>query len=115
MKVVIDFDGTITANPEFFSHFVYLFNQNRNDIIILTASKKSRMVLSFLEKWGISPVFFLQMDPHDSNWKKQAEWKIETVKELKPDIWIDNDFKMWERVFGIDLDKELPGVTRLQI
>ena len=115
MKVVIDFDGTITANPDFFRHLVYLLYKNEVQIYILSAAKLERNITSDLIKWGITTVAISLMEPHNSDWKKQMQWKIAKVKAYEADIWIDNDFKMWDRIFQVDVKKALPKTTIIQI
>src|ERR1035437_5179266 len=123
MKWAIDLDQTITSNPDFFRFLIQLLSTNGVEVHILTARntlKRSEETEGEFRMLGLcylknNPIILHTMPKHDPDWKKQAEWKISKVKEIKPDIWIDNDFKMWERIFKIDLDKELSGITRLQI
>lgn len=117
MNWVIDIDGVIGANPDFFKWWTHILNKNGHTIDILSSRNPDRRdeTVAELEKWGISYRWLQMMTRHEKDWKRQAKWKIESIKRIKPDVWIDNDFKMYERIFGINLDKLIPEVKRILI
>ena len=122
MKVIIDLDGTITANPDFFRLLIHLLSKNGVEVHILTARKPSRNkeTNKEFEMLGLlalddNPITAHSMSEHSSDWKKQMQWKIDEAIKIKPDMWIDNDFKMWDRIYQVDVKKALPKTTIIQI
>lgn len=113
-----DIDGVINANPDFFKWWTYQLKKkmNTNRVIILTARNPSRQseTMRELEFFGITYDEIHFMEPElERDYKTQALWKVSKVKELKPHIWLDNDFKVYENVLGVELDT--PGTERLLI
>jgi len=117
----IDLDGVITANPDFFKFLTYTLNKQGNEgnlVIIVSARNPSRFdeTISELYEFGIHyHRLIMNSNPKQRDWKSLMEWKFKTIQSIQPDIWIDNDFKMYERVFHIDLDKLFPELQRIWI
>ena len=115
---MLDLDGCVTSNPDFFKWWTYTLTKkgNNNEVWILTARNPSRIdeTIEELAYWGIKydQIFFMGKDmPRDDT--TQARWKLQKVKEMKPDIWIDNDFKVYERV--CDVRMKTPGTEKILI
>jgi hypothetical protein len=118
MKWAFDMDGVITANPDFFKWFTYHLKKrgNSNEVYIVSSRNPQRKKESIkeLNNWGISYDELYTMPSNMArDYLTQAVWKIETVCKLKPEVWMDNEFKVYERVLGIKLDT--PGTERIQI
>lgn len=123
MVWAIDIDGVITSNPDFFKWWTYQLTKkgNSNVVYIVSSRNPSRISETFNElyKWGITFDKYFYMGESGKklkrDWKTQAKWKIDIIRTLRPHVWIDNDFKMYERVFKMNLDELVPGVERIQI
>jgi hypothetical protein len=120
MRWMIDLDGTITSNPDFFKWWTYQLRKkgNRHVVDILTARNPGRFkeTIKELKHWGITYNEIYSMDADAPRiLQAQADWKIEVVNKVKPTIWIDNNLKLYKTILNIDLDKVCPGVTRIQI
>jgi hypothetical protein len=120
MLFLIDIDGVITSNPSFFQWFIYTLRkkENKHKVHIVSCRNPERIFETELEltSWGIKydEIHYMQPElPRDL--KTQAEWKIAIAKFIKPDIWIDNDFKIYKQTCGVDVWKELPDVTKIMI
>lgn len=111
----IDMDGVITSNPDFFKWWTYQLHKNGHEIYIVSARnpKREQETLDELKHWGITSDHLIMMTDQPRDHKSQAEWKVAAVKEYKIDIWLDNDFKIYEKVLGVDTNIE--GVTKLEI
>jgi len=122
LKWAIDLDGVITANPAALSWLTYhlLKNENRNFIYILTwrdgsDDKRCKETLSDLKMFGISYNQLIMAPKRLSGIKSAAFWKISKIKELDINIWMDDELKNYHRDLGIDLDRLLPDVIKIQI
>ena len=104
MRWAFDVDGVITANPDFFRWWINQLRKNGQIIYILTARNPSRVAETGkeLKELGIKYDGVCYM-PEDSqrDYKTQAEWKKSVVKDLKIDIWVDNEFKVYKRCCGV--------------
>lgn len=108
MKIwCFDLDGVITTNPDFFKLLTYWLKKkrNNNEVYILTGRNPSRQgeTINELEKWQISydRLFFMPKElTRDA--RTQGLWKKDKILELRADLWFDNDFKWYERDYGID-------------
>lgn len=107
MKVVLDIDGVISTNPQFFSLLTYFLTKKRNEceVYIVTARNPSRKNITYseLENWHIcfKEVLFMP-DDLARDFTTQGKWKKDTVQALNADLWFDNDFKWYEKECGID-------------
>jgi hypothetical protein len=107
MKVVIDIDGVISTNPDFFKLFTYWLTKkrNNNEVYILTARNPSRKneTINDLNVWNICYKELIMM-PNDltRDFLTQGNWKKDIVRHLNADLWFDNDFKWYEKECGID-------------
>jgi len=116
-----DLDGVITAYPEVFSWFSWHLkkNENYNVIYILTgrfgSSLRKSETIEDLIFFKIKYDFLIMAPNKFDDLKEEAKWKIDRVKEAEADIWVDNDFKLYQKNCGIDLDKSLPNVARIWI
>jgi len=115
---IIDLDGVISSNPDFFRWWTYqLKKKNNNNIVhILTSRNPSRReeTTDELRFWGISYDNLHTMPAHlPRGYDEQARWKVERANKIGADIWLDNDFKVYERVCGVELDT--PGIERILI
>jgi len=120
MRWVLDIDGCIASNPDFFAFLTYTLTKkgNSHEVVILTARNPDHMVETIyqLREWGIKfdDIVFMENDtPRD--FKSQMEWKIAKINDLKPDVWVDNDFKIYKQLLGVDLDMILPEVYKVLI
>ena len=91
--IYIDFHSCITANPRFF--------QNFRKFSILTASPENRReeIEKFCKKHHLKPTKIIMMPnkmmptkfyPKGFSAFKRL-WKVEKIKELNPDVMIDNE------------------------
>lgn len=104
-SLALDIDGVITANPDFFRFLSYLFKKNGWYVDIITSRnpKRKKETEEELKKWDISydTIHFMSTDlPRD--YKTQGEWKVQKVNYLGSTLWIDNEFKVYEKVVGVD-------------
>lgn len=112
MKWCFDLDGCITTNPDFFKLLTYFLKKkgNNNEVYILTARNPARLeeTINELAKWGISYDQLHTMPVgYDRNYMGLGFWKKEKLKEIKPDIWFENEVKVYEKLCGVnfsDLD-----------
>ncbi len=116
MNWVIDMDGAISVNPTFFSFLTYILHKNKHWIDIVTSRNPSRVeeTKKELEHWHITYDdlhFMAESMPRD--YKTQGEWKVNKIGQLQTDIWIDNEFKIYEEVCGVDFSE--CKATRLAI
>ncbi len=116
MLWVFDLDDCITTNPDFFKWWIYQLRKNGHQIIILTARNPRRRqeTLEELEFWGIkyNLIYFMD-DDMARDFTTQAKWKLKKIKEIKPNIWLDNNFKIYKRALGVDTD--VKGVCKIEI
>jgi len=116
MKWCVDVDGVITANPYFWAWWIYELRKNNQKVIILTSRNPNRKEKTKVElaNWGITydEIYFMDSEL-PRGYDTQAKWKVDMVKILKPDIWVDNEFKSYERTLGVSTD--VKGVTRIEI
>ena len=113
-----DIDGVITSNPDFFKWWIYQLRKkgNNNKVAIISARNPSRMdeTLFELERWGIDfDEIYSMTERLKRDMKSQAKWKLSIIKQIHPDVWVDNDFKVYEKVLGVRMDT--PGTERIQI
>jgi len=107
LKIILDIDGVISTNPQFFSLLTYFLTKKRNEhiVYILTARNPKRRdeTYNILREWNISfnEVFFMPSDLA-RDFRTQGKWKKDTVQALNADLWFDNDFKWYEKECGID-------------
>lgn len=122
MNWAIDIDGVITANPSAISWLTYhlLKNENKNNIYILTwrdGSDKERIAETEKELYRFN-IYYTQIiyaPRRFTSSKIAAFWKIKKIKELKINIWLDDEIKSYHRDLGIDLNKLLPEVNKIWI
>lgn len=100
-----DIDGVITSNPDFYRHLTYLLHKNGHIIDIVTSRNPSRAkeTEEELKRLGITYTdihFMSSLLPRD--YKTQGQWKLDTIATLKTDVWFDNEFKVYEKVLGLD-------------
>ena len=105
MNWALDFDGCIGANPDFFKFFTHILRKN-GDVIDIVSSRNPRRLQETIDElkfWGITydDVHFMSSQMA-RDYKTQGEWKRDTIARLKTDIWIDNEFKVYEKVLGVD-------------
>ena len=107
LRIILDIDGVISTNPQFFSQLSYFFTKrnNQHEVYILTARNPKRRLETYveLEKWDIyfNEVLFMPSDL-TRDFTTQGKWKKDTVQALNADLWFDNDFKWYEKECGID-------------
>jgi hypothetical protein len=108
MTFALDLDGVIGTNPEFFKWFTFILHKNKQWIDIVTSRNPSRVeeTKKELSFWGITydDIHFMSSQmPRD--YKTQGEWKRDKVIALKSDIWMDNEFKIYDKVCGVDFSE----------
>jgi uncharacterized HAD superfamily protein len=107
LKVVLDIDGVISTNPQFFGLLTYFLTKKRNRhlVFIVTARNPNRQkeTIKWLKGVGVvyEKVFFMPTDL-TRDFTTQGNWKKDVVSNLNADLWFDNDFKWYERECGID-------------
>jgi predicted glycosyltransferase len=116
MRWVFDIDSVITANPDFFKWWIYHLRKNGHEVLIVTGRNPARKseTKEELKMWGISydSISFMPKSlPRD--FRTQAEWKLRQIEEIKPDVWVDDNFKIYEQGLGISMTVE--GVVRIEI
>ena len=116
MHWVFDIDSVITANPESIKWWIYHLRKNGHKIDIVTSRnpKRKKETIEELKFWGIDydEIFFMSKKLK-RDFTTQALWKVKVVKILKPDIWVDNNFKIYERALGVNTEVE--GVCRIEV
>ncbi len=108
MRWALDLDGTITANPHFFQWWTYQLAKSGHEIVILTARNPGREkeTEKELKKWDITYDQLCMMDEDMPRaYEAQGQWKLEMVVGGEIDVWVDNDFKIYEEVCGVDLSE----------
>lgn len=90
MKTVVDFNNTLTDNPKF-------FNQLEN-LTIVTGTPNSRRgeIEMKLKAWGVvyKKLVMCPFDWHEAReYFEMKQWKLRTVLNLKPDVYIDDSLK----------------------
>lgn len=118
----IDIDGVITANPSAMSWLLWhlLKNENSNEVYLLSWRDGSDPVRveeteRDLTRFGIRYTKLLMAPKKFSTLRQSAFWKMGVVRKYKIDIWFDNDLKIFNRDFGINVDRLLPDVIKVQI
>jgi len=121
-KWAVDLDGVITANPSAMSWLIYhlLKNENQNEVYILSwrdGSDKTRKAetINDLLGFGISYTELIMAPRKFKTMRLSAFWKIATIKKMEIDIWLDDDFKIYTRDLGIDIERLLPNVMKIYI
>ncbi len=113
---VFDVDSVITANPESIKWWIYHLRKNGHKIEIVTSRNPKRIKETKLELifWGIKydGIYFMPKKLK-RDFTTQAKWKVKIIKLLKPDIWVDNNFKIYERALGVNTEVE--GVCRIEV
>ena len=116
MRWVFDVDGVITANPDFFRWWIYQLRKNGHKVFILTARNPNRRgeTVNELKFWGIAyeDLYFMQ-DGMSRDLATQASWKLSKIAEIHPDVWVDDNFKIYKQVLGAEM--AVPGVINLEI
>lgn len=121
MRWLIDIDGTITSNPQFFSFLTYQIRKKENSgnvVHILTNRNPNREheTIDTLIQMGIEYDHIHFMKPEDGRTHKDLMiWKMKKAKELDPDIWFDNDFKLYKQLYSMDIKSVLPRCEMIQI
>jgi len=121
LKIVLDLDGVITANPPVFSWLTWHFkkNENRTTIYIITwrfgSNLRKDETIADLKFFGIKYDFLIMAPDHFKNAREAADWKIEKIKEVEANIWFDDEIKAYERDYDINLDKLLPNTIKIWI
>ena len=121
LRIVLDLDGVITANPPVFAWLTWHLKKNENNTIIYviswrfgTSTRKDETIAD-LKYFGIKYDFLVMAPEHFKNAGEAAYWKIEKVKEAEADIWFDDEIKSYQRDYNINLDKLLPNVKKIWI
>lgn len=119
---VFDIDGVITANPQVLSWLSYHLtkNENNNRVYLLSwrdGSDEARREQTYreLESFNIIYDELILAPKRFTSTKQAAYWKIAKLRELKADIWFDDEIKIYQRDYGINLDKLLPDVIKVHI
>jgi hypothetical protein len=118
MRWAFDLDGVITANPEFFKWWIYHLRSKRNRhlVYIITARNPERLIETEAELkfWGIQydELRFMEGD-EPRTLEAQADWKVRMILDIMPQVWVDNDFKIYEQACNIRTD--IQGVTKIEI
>lgn len=121
-KWAIDLDGVITANPPAMAWLTYhlLKNENDNEIYILTwrngsdATRRDE-TLKDLTRFGISYTDLIMAPRKFKTLRMAAFWKINQIKKLGINIWVDDELKSYIRDLGIDIERLLPAVHKIYI
>lgn len=120
-KIAIDIDGVITANPPALSWLTYHLAKNENKFKIYILSwrdgsdeLRKKETIDELKSFGIK-YDELIMAPKRLGIRAAAFWKIATLAKLEINIWLDDEIKIYERDFAIDLNRLLPNVVRVWI
>lgn len=89
MRIAIDFDDTLTSDPELWLGFIDMCSLKGHKVVCVTARRDSDENLEAIDSWMIKhdieiPVYFTRL-----------ESKVEYMKRvgLDVDIWIDDDPK----------------------
>lgn len=122
IKLALDMDGVITANPTALEWLTYHLSKNENsfDIYIVTwrnGSDEDRVFETYedLRRFNISYKELIMAPQKFFKARDAAEWKLSKIKELGINIWVDDELKSYKRDYGIDLDVELPEVIKIWI
>lgn len=118
MRWLIDVDGVITTNPGFWSYWTYHLAKNGHKVFVLTARNPSRVneTIGQLAKWNICCDKIITMpDILPRDLLTQWEWKVKEAKKSKADVWVDDQFKICEQVFGWDWSKKIKNISMIRI
>lgn len=120
MKWALDIDGTIDANPQFFAWLTYRLKKpgNTNEVVVITCRNPKRWsgTIAELQSWGILYDSVIMMPAeHPRDHKALLEWKLERLKLVEPDIWMDDEIKLYKDIYQIDVRKELPNCECVQM
>lgn len=120
MKWVLDIDGTIDANPQWYAQLTYWLIKpgNNNQIYIVTCRNPKRKLetIEQLRVWRILYHHIIFMTHTDlRSHKNLLRWKLGKVKEIQPDIWIDDEIKLYKQLYGIFLEEYLPNCNIVQV
>lgn len=122
MKFAIDIDGVITANPQALSWITYHLSKNENGHEIHIISwrdgsdpKRVQETIDDLKNFGIRYTSLTLAPKRLTNLRQSALWKIATIQGLGINVWIDDEIKSYKRDLGIDVDRLLPDVVKIQI
>ena len=108
LSFAIDLDGVIGTNPDFFKWFTFILHKNGHWIDIVSSRNPKRIVETEeeLKHWGITYNNVHHMYPSmPRDFKTQAKWKLDTINRLGTDIWMDNEFKIYEKLCNVDFSK----------
>jgi hypothetical protein len=113
--LVIDYDGTITANIEHYRQLAFSFFNSGHEVHIMTACNPIRKqeVLDNLNIWNIK-YNMVHFRPEEliSSHKNMGTWKKSILKKLKADIFFDNEIKIYEQA-GVDFSDLKTAIVRI--
>src|SRR3990167_5563867 len=111
MTFCIDIDGVITANPEALKWLTFHLckNENKNKVYIISwrdgsDPERVKETKANLELFGITYHELIMAPRKLFNLRSAAYWKIKKIKELKVDIWMDDELKTYRRDLGVNID-----------
>jgi len=89
VRIAIDFDDTLTADPRLWSLFINEAYTLGHYVICVTARRdteeNNEIIDQFMEEWGIDlPVYFTSL---------QSKVDYKKARGVQVDIWIDDDPK----------------------
>jgi hypothetical protein len=121
IKIAIDIDGVITANPPALSWITYHLSKNENNAYIYILSwrhdnqKRREETIKDLTNFGIFYNELIMCPRKLPNARVAAYWKIRKIKDLGINIWIDDEIKIYQRDYGIKVNDLLPEVIKIWI
>lgn len=89
----IDFDGTLTEDPEVFRQLIIQLRENGHRVVIVSAREHSETELELIAEALESYQFALSSTPAIYLTSRQSKVDYLHSIGVKPDIWIDDDPK----------------------
>lgn len=117
---VFDIDGTIDSNPDWYRQLTYWLKKSpsSNQIVIITCRNPKRRIetIMHLQSWGILYDTLITMEEEDPrDHKSLLMWKLGQVKKIKPDVWFDDEIKLYDQLYAIELINELPRTEMVTV
>ncbi len=97
--LVLDYDGTITTNIEYYRQLAFNFYTSGHEVHIMTACNYNRRadILASLKNMNIKyHMVHFRSKEFVSTIKNIGEWKLNMLKKIKATIFFDNEIKNYE-------------------
>lgn len=121
MQIALDYDGTVTEDPEGWADVVGLLRQRGHQIVIVTFRKPEEETADLRWFAGVNllPILFTARNPKKA-WCEERGIKIDVWIDDEPSLiinksdWSDQQYEEWKKSIYEDLSSGLtqePGYT----